>query len=386
MEKTGIDIHYPVWAEIDCSAIRHNFHLIRSHIENTVKIMAVIKANAYGHGAIQVARLLAQEGVDAFGVARLCEAQQLREENIVQPILVFGYTPPGNASILASNDIIQTVYSYEYAEALHCAAKAAGCRVRIHLKIDTGMGRLGFLTPGSFGKVPILKMLHRISGFETLLIEGVYTHFASSDAAVLDMARKQLKLFQAALNDLGLDTLYRHLCVHAANSAATMVMPDAHFDMVRPGLILYGLKPSQEMDSSVFDLHPAMSIKSVISSVKHVPEGFSVSYGHSYVTTRETVIATVPVGYADGYPRLLSSRGTMLVCGARASVIGRVCMDQLMLDVTHIPDVCESEEVVILGRQGKNEISADELASMTDTINYEVVSRILARVPRRYIE
>jgi len=386
MQKTGIDIHHPVWAEIDCSAIRHNFHLIRSYVENTVKIMAVIKANAYGHGAIHVARLLAQEGVDAFGVARLCEAQQLRKENILQPILVFGFSPPGNASILASNDIIQTVYSYEYAEALHCAAKAAGCRVRVHLKIDTGMGRLGFLTPGNFGKVPVLEIFHRISGFETLLVEGVYTHFASSDAAVLDNAREQLRLFQTALNDLGLGILHNHLYVHAANSAATMVMPDAHFDMVRPGLILYGLKPSAEMDSSVFDLHPAMSLKAVISSVKHVPKGFSVSYGHSYVTTKETVIATVPLGYADGYPRLLSSRGAMLVCGTRASVIGRVCMDQLMLDVTHIPDVGESEEVVILGRQGKNEITADELALMTDTINYEVVSRILARVPRIYIE
>lgn len=386
MRRTSIDVLHPVWAAIDCSAIRHNFHLIRSHVEKSVKIMAVIKADAYGHGATPVARLLAREGADAFGVARLCEAQQLRKDGILQPILIFGYTPPGNASILAADDIIQTVHSLEYAKALHCAAQAAGCRIRIHIKIDTGMGRLGFLAKGNGGKVLLAEVLQLLASCNTLLIEGIFTHFASSDAAVLDNAHRQLKLFKATLDDSSLNSLPDGLCVHAANSAATMVMPEAHFDMVRPGIVLYGLHPSTEMKTSAFDLRPAMSIKARIASVKHVPKGFSVSYGHSYVTTKETVIAAIPIGYADGYPRLLSSRGSMLVHGIRANVIGRVCMDQVMLDVGHIPDVHESDEVVILGQQGENEITADELGQATDTINYEVVSRILARVPREYVE
>lgn len=386
METARRENCHPIWAEIYCSALRQNFHLIRSHIKTSTRIMSVVKGNAYGHGALTVASLLAQEGTDLFGVARFSEAEQLRQGKISQPILIFGITDPRLVSALASNNFIQTVHSLSYAEKLHKAAKDSGCQVRIHLKVDTGMGRLGFLTSGNGGTIPISEVISRISRLDSLLLEGIYTHFATCDSPVLDSGRNQLELFNSSLLQLGVVTQPKELCIHASNSAALMVLPEAHFDMVRPGIMLYGLVPSVEMDSSAFKLSPAMSVKTRISQLKRVPQGFPISYGHSYVTNHETVIATVPVGYADGYPRLLSSLGKMLIRGVHANIVGRVCMDQLMLDVGHIPNVQEGDEVVVLGKQGDEEITADELAQLTGTINYEVVSRLLARVPRVYIE
>ncbi|MFT5700985.1 MAG: alanine racemase [Desulforhopalus sp.] len=386
MEKAGRENCHPIWAEINCSALRQNFRLIRSHIKTSTRIMSVVKGNAYGHGALAVASLFAQEGTDLFGVARFSEAEQLRQGKISQPILIFGITDPRLVSALASNNFIQTVHSLSYAEKLHKAAKETGCQVRIHLKVDTGMGRLGFLTSGNGGTIPISEVISRISRLDSLRLEGIYTHFATCDSPVLDSARNQLELFNYSLVQLGDVTQPKELCIHASNSAALMVLPEAHFDMVRPGIMLYGLVPSVEMDSSAFKLSPAMSVKTRISQLKRVPPGFPISYGHSYVTNHETVLATVPVGYADGYPRLLSSLGKMLIRGVHANVVGRVCMDQLMLDVGHIPNVQEGDEVVVLGKQGDEEIAADELAQLTGTINYEVVSRFLARVPRVYIE
>lgn len=386
MKNTGKENRHPIWAEIDCSALRQNFSLIRSHVKKSTQIMAVVKGNAYGHGALAVASLLAREGVDSFGVARLSEAEQLREGDISHPILIFGITDPGCVSALAEGNFIQTVHSLAYAEELHKDAKSIGFQLQIHLKVDTGMGRLGVLTTRNYGAVAVSAVLDRIAELDSLQLKGVYTHFATCDAAVPDGARRQLELFNSCLNELTTSHLQESVCVHAANSAATIVLPEAHFDMVRPGIMLYGLTPSAEMDSSAFSLSPAMSIKTRITNLKRVPAGFPVGYGHSYVTDRETVIATVPVGYADGYPRLLSSKGEMLVRGIRTNIVGRVCMDQLMLDVGHISDIREGAEVVMLGKQGVSEISAEELAQLTGTINYEVVSRILARVPRVYTE
>ncbi|SHO53563.1 alanine racemase [Desulfopila aestuarii] len=386
MRTTDRDFQFPIWVEIDRTALRDNFHQVRSHVNKSTKIMAVVKADAYGHGALSVASLLAQEGVDAFGVARLMEAEQLRNGNISQPILIFGYTHPGNVFSLAAGNFIQTVYSLTYAEELHKTAKAAGVKIRVHIKVDTGMGRLGFLRTSTSGNISICQDIRRLFELDTLHIEGIYTHFAASDSEVLESAWKQLDLFETTLSELRNFISLDNLCIHAANSAATMVIPEAHYNMVRPGIMMYGLRPSSKMDSSSFNLKPVMSIKARIAGVKRVPEGFSVGYGSSYRTERQTVIATIPIGYADGYPRILSSLGTMLVHGLRANVIGRVCMDQLMLDVGHIPNVQESDEVVVIGKQGDDEISADELAQMTGTINYEVVSRILARVPRVFIE
>jgi alanine racemase len=377
----------PLWAEIDLCALRHNFSAVRSHVGKGVRIMAVVKADAYGHGAVAVAHELLRQGADAFGVARLDEAVELRENGITRPVLIFGPTPPQKAPLLAHYGIIQTVHSDTYAEALQAAllAQQPRRRVQVHIKVDTGMGRLGYIATGNGGDVPLGQVFAGFSSRTMLDVCGVFTHFAASDAADPVTARRQLAVFEQALSELPAGVRDR-LCVHAANSAATMVMPDARFDMVRPGIILYGLRPSAEMDTAGFDLRPVMSLKGRIASVKRVPAGFTVSYGHTHVTAAGTVIAAVPAGYADGYSRLLSSCGTMLVHGRPAAVTGRVCMDQTMIDVGHIDGVQEGDEVVLLGRQGAESVTADDHARLTSTINYEVVSRILARVPRVYVE
>lgn len=383
MTQPSQENHQPIWAEISCSALRWNFHLIRSHVRSSTQIMAVVKGNGYGHGALPVASLLEQEGADLFGVARFSEAEQLREGKISRPILIFGITDPALAPSLAAGNYIQTVHSTSYIDDLQKAAKAAGCTIRVHLKVDTGMGRMGVVSNGKPGSVT--ELVNHISKLDSLMLEGIYTHFACCDAKNLNSANQQLNLFHACLEEVPPE-LKQEMCIHASNSAATMVLPEAYFSMVRPGIMLYGLTPSAEMDSSAFALTPAMSIKAKISHIKRVPKGFPVGYDHTHITENETVIATVPVGYADGYPRLLSSKGKMLIGGVYANIVGRVCMDQLMLDVGHIPNVKEGDEVVILGRQGGNEITADDLAAMTNTINYEVVSRILPRIPRVYID
>lgn len=377
----------PLWAEINVGSLRANFQAVKAHVGSGVKVMAVVKANAYGHGAVQVAQALSKEGAAAFGVARIAEAVELRNGGITQPILVFGPTPPHHASLLLQHELLQTVHSDEYADALDAALQAAGGegRVGVHLKIDTGMGRLGYLATGNHGETPLGVIYERFSNRTNLRVEGIYTHFAASDAAEPVTARKQLQIFNQALAELP-EGARESLCIHAANSAGIMVLPDAHFDMVRAGIMLYGLNPSEEMDKAGFKLQPVMSLKARLSSVKSVPAGFSVSYGHTHTTSAPTVIGAVPVGYADGYPRLLSSSGEMLLHGQRVPVVGRVCMDQTMIDVGHIQDAAEGDVVTIIGRQGAEIVTADEHARMTSTINYEVTSRLLARVPRFYVE
>ncbi len=386
-EQAKASIQEPVWAEVDCASLRHNFLLMRAHVGPAVKIMAVVKANAYGHGAVQVARELADAGTDALAVARLNEAIALREAGLRLPLLLFGWTPPENATLLIRHNIIQSVHSLDYAEELHRHAAAAGGRIQVQVKVDTGMGRLGFLTPGKAESPSLAKIFAGLSACSSLIPVGIYTHFASSDASDLQNAREQLHHFETALADLAASRPQglQDLCIHAANSAAAMVLPASHFNMVRPGIMLYGLRPSLEMDSSFFALRPVMSIKARLAAVKEVDAGFSVSYGHTHITNKKTVIGTVPIGYADGYPRQFSSRGTVLVRGVRAPVVGRVCMDLLMVDLGHIPGAQAKDEVVLLGKQGAEEISADEHASQTGTINYEVVSRLLPRVPRIFL-
>ncbi len=386
-EQGGAIIQEPVWAEIDCASLRHNFHLMRAHVGAAVKIMTVVKANAYGHGAVQVARELVGAGADALAVARLNEGISLREAGLHVPILLIGWTPPENAALLIKYNIIQSVHSLDYAEGLHHFAAKAGGRIPIHVKVDTGMGRLGLLAIGQEECPSLAAIFKSLAACKSLVPAGIYTHFASSDAPDLHHAQVQLQHFETALTELAATRPQglQGLCIHAANSAAAMVLPASHFNMVRPGIMLYGLRPSLEMDSSSFALHPVMSIKARLAAVKEVDAGFSVSYGHTHITNKKTVIGTVPIGYADGYPRQFSSRGTVLVRGVRAPVVGRVCMDLLMVDLGHIPGAQAKDEVVLLGKQGAEEISADEHASQTGTINYEVVSRLLPRVPRIFL-
>lgn len=378
-----------VYARIDLGAIQTNIRNLKQLTVGSPLFMAVVKANAYGHGAYTVARTALDSGAQWLGVARFHEAMELREAGVSAPILIFGFTPPEAAAELAANNLTATVYGVDMAEALSSEAVKAGVRVRAHLKIDTGMGRVGILTDArridsSAVAGSALEETRRILSFKGLEMEGIYTHFAAADSEDKAYAHYQLSEFNTLLNALkhaGMEFPLRH----AANSAGIIDIPDAHFDMVRAGIAMYGLYPSLEVSRDRIRLVPAMDLVSRVSMVKTVPKGFRVSYGMTYETRGQTCIASVPVGYADGYPRLLSSRGTMLVNGRRAPIAGRVCMDQTMLDVGHIPGVRQGDPVVVFGRQGDETVSVDELAGLVNTINYELVSSLTARVERRYI-
>jgi alanine racemase len=392
MSSSCREEHPLVWAEIDLGAIAHNVRELRRITRPEARLMVAVKANAYGHGLEAVARRALAAGADALGVARLPEALQLRGAGVDAPVLIFGYTPPDRIGDVLGPDLIQAVYSLETARAYSQVASTLGAAVRLHLKVDTGMGRLGMLPQARHRAEPAMGVRNeaveeviQIKRLPGLHLEGVFTHFASSDSADKSYADEQFKRFTTFLDELkraGIEFDVRH----AANSGAIIDMPQTHLDMVRAGISLYGLHPSDEVDRNAVDLKPAMRIKARIVHLKAVPAGFAVSYGMTHRTTRSTVIATVPIGYADGYSRLLSNRGSMLVNGRRAPIVGRVCMDLTMIDVGHISGAALEDEVVILGRQGDEEISADEIAGLLNTINYEVVSSITARVPRIYLD
>jgi alanine racemase len=353
--------------------------------------MGVVKANGYGHGAVEVARCALQNGAEVLGVARIEEAIRIREADIEVPILIFGYTLPELATDILKYDLTQTVYTYQSAQALSRTATSLKKKIKIHLKVDTGMGRLGLL-PQDFQEnhsdaisADTVDECLAIAGLEGLELEGIFTHFATADSADKAYAEDQLDLFMSFLNRLhkaGLEPPIRH----AANSAALIDMPQSHLDMVRPGIASYGLYPSDEVDKKHVSLKPAMALKARIIHLKKVPAGFKVSYGSTYETRQATTVATIPVGYADGLNRLLSSTGQMLVHGQRAPIIGRVCMDLTMLDVGHIDNLQVGDEAVIFGQQGSEFITVDEIASALNTINYEIVSTITARVPRIYLK
>lgn len=379
-------------AEVNLTAIAHNTKLLRSKVPAGTRFMAVIKANAYGHGDIQVAQTVLANGADSLGVARPDEGKRLRRAGITAPILIFGYTPPDGIQDLITDDLTATVYSHDTAALLSQKAVSEGHPIRVHVKIDTGMGRIGFLpdrlrcAEGVDDQFTLMVQdVLSIAKLPGLVIEGIYTHFATSDFQNNGFAAKQLDLFLAVVDCL--EKKGATLPVkHAANSSALLSMPDAHLDMVRPGIALYGLQPPLSSPSNAVDLRPAMSLKTSIVHVKQVPENFTISYGCTYHTDRATTIATVPVGYADGFNRLLSCGGQMLVHGQRAPVVGRVCMDLTMLDVGHIPDVALGDEAVVFGKQNNGVIRVDDLAEALDTINYEIVTSISERVPRVYLK
>lgn len=384
MEISLYNTDSPIYAEINLASFRHNIAEIKRIITPGAGIMAVIKADAYGHGVLNIAREAADAGIGFFAVARMNEAAVLRNAGIKTPLLLFDDSRTYGADKYIDLDIRASVNSMEDAEFF--SATAAGCssKLRVHIKIDTGMGRLGFLADGltSCGDgSPLAEKIRKISGLPNIEIEGIYSHFANSDTKDKTHALEQLELFRKLAESIE-PVLHKKPLLHMANSGAIMEIPDSHFDMVRAGIIMYGLYPSGEVDRSIIDLKPVMSLKSRIVHLKKVGPGFKVSYGSTYVTDKETVIATIPAGYADGISRHLSSNGDMLVKGKRAPIIGRVCMDLTMLDVTGIEGVSVHDEVVIIGRQGGEEISADEIAARTGTINYEVVTSLAPRVPR----
>lgn len=381
-----------VWAEIDLNAIAHNVRQLRRVTRSEARLMVAVKANAYGHGVIPVARRALESGADALGVARLPEALDLRDAGIRAPILIFGYTPPAQIETVLRNDLIQTVYDLETARAYDETARRCQGRLRAHLKVDTGMGRLGILPQdrrhlpeGMPTTADAVGEVRAMAALPNLALDGIFTHFASADSADKTYAEFQFDNFQAfldALQQAGLNFEMRH----AANSGAIIDMPHTHLDMVRAGISFYGLYPSAEVDRRRIDLKPVLSLKARIIHLKHVPAGTPISYGMTYTTAAPTVIATVPIGYADGFRRRLSNCGQMLVRGRRAPIVGRVCMDLTMLDVGHIEAVALEDEVVAIGSQGSEEIAAEELADLLDTINYEVTASLTGRIPRVFVE
>lgn len=380
-----------LWAEVDLKAIAHNVCELRRITNSNSRLLAVVKANGYGHGSVEVARCALDNSAEMLGVARIHEAILLRNEGIDAPILVLGHTPTFCYEDILNYDIIQTLFSRQAAESLSSFAVSHKKKVKVHVKIDTGMGRLGILV-GRSGEYKnwngrqdyAMKEVESIIRLPGLEPEGIFTHFSMADNLDKSFSRRQFEIFMEFINSLkgkGIEFGVKH----AANSAGIIDMPETHLDMVRAGIAMYGLYPSEEVKKEKASLIPAMTVKSMIVHLKDVPAGFKVSYGATYETKKPTTIATVPVGYADGYNRLLSSRGYMLVCGEKTPIVGRICMDLTMLDVGNIGGVKQGDEVVILGKQKDSEIKADEIASLLGTINYEVVSSLTERVKRVYI-
>lgn len=366
-------------AEVNLDAIKHNYKQIRKHIPHEVEMMAIVKADGYGHGAVEVANLLQAEGVNRFAVAIVNEGEVLRENGITSPVLVLGYTPRADIKALIENNLTQTVFSYEMAKVISDEAGKLGKTVNIHLKVDTGMGRIGFLSsPQSIEEVKMIASLPHLN------MEGIFTHFSTADEEDTTYTRKQWHIFEGFLNELQ-EVGIELPVIHAANSAAIMCHSYTDLNVVRPGIILYGYYPSGYLKGKVLDLMPAMTLKTQVVHVKELPEGHYVGYGRTHCTHQKTKVATIPVGYADGYSRGLGNTGRVLIRGQYAPIIGNICMDQFMVDVTGIEDVSVEDEVVLFGKQGENEIPVEELASLLGTINYEIVCMIGKRVPRVYI-
>lgn len=366
-------------------AIAHNYAAIRAATRPHAKICCVVKADAYGHGVPMVAKVYERLGADWFAVSNLEEAIQLRRCGITRPILILGYTPPQLAMELAAHGISQSVISLEYARELSEYAEKAGVDVRIHLKVDTGMTRIGFLYQEPGRDATALDEMEAACRLPGIRPEGIFTHFAVADEGKDGEAftHAQFACFTAAFTAMA-ERGFPHLLRHCANSGAVGDYPAYHLDMVRPGIILYGLQPSGKVRCPL-DLRPAMELKTVVSMVKEVEAETGVSYGRTFVTQRRTKIATVPIGYADGYPRAFSGRAEMLIHGKRVPVIGRVCMDQLMLDVSGVPEVREGDTVTVFGRDGDAFLPVDTLAGLNGTIHYEMVCLVGKRVPRVYL-
>ncbi|KEO81006.1 alanine racemase [Tumebacillus flagellatus] len=369
----------PTWAEIHLDNLAHNIQAIHAQLPAGTRLMAVVKANGYGHGAIPVARKALQNGATYLAVSSVDEGIELRKAGIHAPILVLGYTPPGQAALVVEHDLTQTLYQEEMLHALSKEALEAGKLARVHVKADTGMGRIGFTSVEE--TVAFVRLAQSTAG---VVVEGLFTHFATADEADLSYAQEQVSRWNdilRALSDVGLQIPLQHI----SNSAGILNFPHITGNMVRLGIAMYGYYPSQEVPRDV-ELRPVMRLVSQIVHLKDVESGTKISYGATFEAKRPSKIATVPIGYADGYSRSLSNRGEMLVRGQRARIAGRVCMDQLMIDVTDIPDVEVGDEVVLYGRQSENEISIDEVASAMGTISYEVCCAVGRRVPRLYME
>ena len=372
-----------VWAEINLDNLAHNIKEVKENIneninENTL-ISAVIKANGYGHGSIEVAKVFLENGADRIAVAILDEAIELRKSNIQQPLLILGHTPSSQYKKILEYDLIQTIYNYDDAKALSNKAVELNQRATIHIKVDSGMGRIGFL-PNEKSIEEIIK----IWKLPNLYIEGMYTHFSNADDKDKSNVKSQYKKYKEFINVLEENKIYIKI-KHVSNSAGIIDLPEFNLDMVRPGIMLYGLYPSREVNRENIKLKPAMTLKAKITNLKTVDKGTGISYGQIYKTNKISKIATIALGYADGFSRSLTSKGEVFIGNERAKIVGRICMDQSMIDVSHLKNVNIGDEVVIFGYGHEGYPHVDELAEKIGTINYEVVSMIGRRVPRIYV-
>lgn len=369
--------YYRVQANINLDAIRLNVKKAKELVKPGTKIMGIIKADGYGHGAVPIAKVL-KDDVDAYGIAIIEEGIELRRSGVKKPILILGYTPEPMIKDLVEYDIMPAIFSYETAKKISDEACRQNKTVKAHIKLDTGMSRIGFsLTEES------LKTIIEISKLEGMQIEGCFSHFSKADEKDKRFTYIQLKRFEEftkKIEEAGIKIATKHI----SNSAGIIEFPEANYDMVRIGISTYGLYPSEDVDKEKHVLEPAMEIKTCVSFLKEMEEGIGIGYGGTFVTSRKTKVATVPVGYGDGYPRGLSGKGRVLIHGKSAPILGRVCMDQFMVDVTDIDDIAVGDEVTLVGRDKEEFISVEELANMTGSFNYEFVCDVGKRIPRVY--
>jgi len=369
----------PAWLEINLDNYEHNIKLIKGLLCKKTLLTAVVKADAYGHGAVEISKKALESGADRLAVAVLDEAEELRKSDLPKiPILILGWTPKEQYERVIEHNLIQTVYDYQDVLALNEAAEKMNRKAKIHIKIDTGMSRLGIKPEQG------IEFVKKVNELSNIIIEGIYTHFSSADENNKEFTFQQFNIFKdliSKLKESGISIPIKH----AANSAAIIDMPELQMDMVRAGIISYGLWPSNEVKRKI-DLKAVMSLKSRLAYVKTVEEGTPISYGRTYVTEKKSRVGTIPLGYADGYSRLLSSDFEVIVKGKKVPIIGRICMDQFMVDLSGINSVEKGDVVTLLGEDNGEEITADEMAEKLNTINYEVVSSFTKRLPRVYIK
>jgi alanine racemase len=368
----------PNWVEIDLDAIAHNCREIKKWIGEKTELAAVIKGNAYGHGIVMVAKTALENGATWFAAARVDEGVVVRKAGIEAPILVLGYVPAEEMETVVKWRITPPIMHWHTAKAVSEISSVQGVVTPVHVKVDTGMGRFGLLPD------EVVDFVKRLIELPGIRLEGLYTQFAVADETDKTYTYKQWDVYKKVLKDLeeaGIQIPIRHVC----NSAATLNFPGMHLEMVRCGTAIYGNYPSPVTNHSV-PLRPAMTLKSRVGRIRTLPPGSSISYGRTYITTRLTTVALVPIGFGDGLSRNLSNKGSVLIRGKRASIVGRICMDQCIVDVSGIPEVQQDDEVVLFGRQGGAEITAEDIASLMDSINYVVLETVTARVPRVYLK
>jgi len=367
----------PVWAEIDLDKLANNMREIKRVCVNK-EVIGVIKADGYGHGAIDIYKELQDNGASRFAVAVLSEGIELRKAGLDAPLMILGFTNPNIYNQLLDYDIEQTIYSFQQAEILSRVAVEKNLKARIHIKVDTGMGRIGFLPTREDAKE-----VYRISKLPNIDIVGLFTHFSSSDEKNKEYTYRQLEQynkFNVYLKELGIHINFKHV----SNSGAIIDLPELQYDAVRAGIILYGYYPSEQINKQALKLEPVMSIKANIVHIKKISEGNFISYGRKFETQKESIIATLSIGYADGFTRLLFEKAKVIIKGKFAPVVGRICMDQCMIDITGIENVDIGDEVILIGKdEFGNEITADDIGNLIGTINYEVVCAISKRVPRK---